>query len=170
MEISLEHQGLFLVFKKDQETTRAPGIYRSQMRVLDLGLELLLVVSCHGGAGSWTPVSEEAVKALNRWAISQVLAASTFFIDLSQMFKELHSWLTVKQEVERVSPGSGSDSCGCQRFLEQLMTQSQQCSGDYSTTKSLRNVHLTTVFYSWRNGDSVQLIQFLTLAAYEHYL
>lgn len=118
------------VFFKDQETTRTPGTYRSQMRVLDLGLEVLLVVSCHGGAGSWTPVSEEAVKALNRWAISQVLAASTFFIDLSQMFKELHSWLTAKQGVERESPGSGSDSCGCQRFLEQWRTQSQQCSGD----------------------------------------
>lgn len=48
MEISLEHQGLF----KDQETTRTPGTYRSQMRVLDLGLEVLLVVSCHGDAGS----------------------------------------------------------------------------------------------------------------------
>lgn len=52
MEISLEHQGLFLVFKKGHETTRTPGPYRSQMRVLDLGLELLLVESCHGGAGS----------------------------------------------------------------------------------------------------------------------
>lgn len=98
------------------------------------------------------------------------LSAPTFFIDLSQMFKELHSWLTVKQEVERVLSGSVSDSCGFQRFLDQLMTQSQQCSGDYSTTKSLRNVHLTTLFYSQRNGDSVQLIQFLTLTAYEHYL
>lgn len=52
MEISLQHQGLFLVFKKDHETTCVPGTYGSQMRVLDLGLELLLVVSCHGGAGS----------------------------------------------------------------------------------------------------------------------
>ena len=40
------------VFFKDQETTRTPGTYRSQMRVLDLGLEVLLVVSCHGDAGS----------------------------------------------------------------------------------------------------------------------
>lgn len=97
-------------------------------------------------------------------------SAPTFFIDPSQMFKELHSWLTVKQEVERVSSGSVSDNCGFQRFLEQLMTQSQQCPGDYSTTKSLRNVHLTPVFYSRRNKDSVQLIPLLTLAAYEHYL